>query len=294
MAKIFIFGAGLAGKSALSYLNKNHEILGFIDNDPVLQSTCCHGHKIYSTDILKSSTFDYIYIASEFFEQIKSQLENKLKIQPEKIKTLAARNIKSFQLGIDERSLLRAEQVLHIVSEHLKRSSIINYVDAGTLLGIYRDNALIPWDDDLDFAVHENSVDRLISAFPDLLNELTQITGKKWQIKQLVAKQTFGAVKKGVIRSFKLFCIDSVVDVPSIDFFIKYIDGNRMDYVLASRGISMPSSYIEKRKYINFKGFNLIIPENTDSYLAGHYGEDWKIPKRDWDLSMLCNSKIFE
>ena len=47
-----------------------------------------------------------------------------------------------------------ALSVLFIVTQQLNQEKVNYYIDLGTLLSMYRDGQLIPWDDDLDLAVN--------------------------------------------------------------------------------------------------------------------------------------------
>ncbi|MZK49877.1 chemotaxis protein [Clostridium beijerinckii] len=84
MIKIIIFGTGSTSFKVISMLNKNTKIIAFADND---KSKC--GKKINDVEIIYPSnileyTFDYIIIASQFNEDIYSQLI-KLKVDKNKI-----------------------------------------------------------------------------------------------------------------------------------------------------------------------------------------------------------------
>jgi len=44
----------------------------------------------------------------------------------------------------------------------------------------------------------------------------------------------------------------------------------------------VPSYYFKNLSAINFYGMEFKVPAETEEYLAYKYGEDWRIPKRDW------------
>ena len=43
-----------------------------------------------------------------------------------------------------------------------------------------------------------------------------------------------------------------------------------------------PSHYFTNLSTIKFYGMNFKVPAETEEYLAYKYGEDWKVPRRDW------------
>ncbi|WAJ71046.1 LicD family protein [Catenovulum adriaticum] len=290
--QVYIFGAGLAGKAALAHLD-DKEVLGFFDNNQSKVGTFLCGKPIKCPSSIPSLNFDYIYIASEFFEQIQYQLLNEYHVCANKTRVMSASEIKPFYFGVSTEARDISEQILGLLCQMLKQINATFYVDAGTLLGVYRDNALIPWDDDLDFALLSSSLDIVCQELVNILNALQQLTGVEWSAKEHFSACNFRTVKKGTIRSIKLRPTGNNVYLPSIDLFVKYVSGDLMDYVLASRGISMPSQYIYNTKTFDFKGYGLIIPKDPERYLEEHYGSGWRVPIKKWNLSMLSNSVLF-
>ncbi|SBS25465.1 LicD family protein [Marinomonas aquimarina] len=288
-----IFGASQSGLSAKHNLSHEYCFSAFIDNDPNKAGMLLDGLPVHNASALPKLKFDQVLIASEFAEQICHQLTHEYQVPSSQLISLAARDIKPFHFGDDEDKKAQAERMLGFLSEKLQSVGITFYVDAGTLLGIYRDDALIPWDDDLDFAVDASESEPLADCLNGLLPELTSITGYPWRLVSHRAERAYGAVPQGSVRGYKLQVADESTSFPMVDFFLKYIDGDVMDYVLASRGIRMPSCFMKERKAHSFHGQIIMIPSDTESYLAQHYGADWKTPKQAWNLSMLDNAEVF-
>ena len=89
--KIFIFGAGGAGRSAARKLETEFQLLGFIDNDAKKNGSWLGEYKVYEPGILRSREPDHIFIASEFSEQILDQLLTVFDISLRKITILDSR-----------------------------------------------------------------------------------------------------------------------------------------------------------------------------------------------------------
>ncbi|MFT5313268.1 MAG: hypothetical protein ACI8Z9_001758, partial [Paraglaciecola sp.] len=221
--KIVIFGAGQAGIAALINLRGKYQPVAFCDNDANKVGTQLQSLPIISPQQLQSTKYDLLMIASEYFEQIQQQLEGDFAIPCERIKVLSASQIKSFHFGDSQSAKDKAEQILFILCNVFKSCDIKYHIDAGTLLGIYRDNALIPWDDDLDFAVPSDMLDKIRINEQQILSALQSVTQTSWKCTELFAENDFGLVKRGASRSFKLEAIGTSRALPLIDFFVKYL-----------------------------------------------------------------------
>jgi hypothetical protein len=289
--KVVIFGASLSGCSAFSDIADVYDVLAFTDNDSKKQGTKIEGIPIISPSEIAALKPNKILIASEFFEQIQGQLTQ---LVPQiKVEVLPARLIKPMQLKNSHRQGQTAVDLLLMLSESLALHEVPHYVDAGTLLGVYRDNALIPWDDDLDFSVNADFLDHSINVIEQLLPKMCEITGVTWTLHQYINQQSYGAVPIGAIRALKLLPNEKREIFPGIDFFVKYIQGNHMDYCLASRGFRMPSRHFSQTPSHEFAGGLVYLPHAVEDYLAGHYG-DWRTPQQNWSLSEIKSATVFK
>lgn len=290
--QVVIFGASTAGAAAYKNLCKDYDVIAFCDNDASKVGSLLETIPIISVVELKQLHFDTILIASEYFEQISHQLISDEGISPEVIQVLHANQIKSFHFGDNEQQRESAEKVLFALCKVLKHLKIKYHLDAGTLLGVYRDKALIPWDDDLDIAVTSLDVSLIKQYAQVIADALEKASGCRWGISELFADKEFGLVPKGQTRSFKLSPNNDNEDLPLIDLFVKYLDAEHMDYVIASRGFSMASRHMKNVDTIQFKQQTLHIPSDVEGYLTAHYG-DWQTPNPNWNLSEIKSATVF-
>jgi len=284
-----IFGAGDAGCAAYELLRNEYNIVAFADNDASKFNTELLGLKVISANEIRTSGVQKVLIASEYSEQIFKQLTT-LKLE-QTIEVLASRYLKAIDFSQTE-IREQATSVLLSLCDKLNITDIRYYVDAGTLLGIVRDGELIPWDDDLDIALHAADTEQFESYLPLLLDELKNIYDVQYTANSYTTKTGFGAVPAGAIRNFKLLPTEPKSTMPMIDVFVKYIHGDNMDYCLASRGIRMPSVHFDSYDEFVFKQQVIKLPHQHEAYLRAHYG-DWQTPKPDWSLSELDNSTLF-
>jgi len=288
-----IFGAGEAGIAAAHKLSTEYEIVAFCDNDKSKVGKQFMSSPIISPEQLVDHQDSTIFIASEFAEQILSQLNKITLLDPVKIQVVPASFVRPINFGQDRSTRQMADSILQLIAMQLNLVRAKYYVDAGTLLGIIRDGELIPWDDDLDFAVESSHCQLVKNTLETMLPELEALTSCQWQLLELKNSRDFGAVRIGEIRGYKLKPQDSTKALPLIDFFVKYVDGDWMDYTLASRGIRMPSRHIKQTVSHNYKRVQIAIPNDVEGYLQRHYG-DWQTPNQEWNLSDLNNATLFD
>lgn len=286
---ILIFGAGAAGFNALQHLKEENDVLAFVDNAIEKQGNTLAELPVISPTEIANVEFDELHIASEFFEKIREQLIVEQQIDASKIKVLPSHMLTPMQFGENNNSM--AVKVLFALCQCLSSSDISYFIDAGTLLGIYRDGELIPWDDDLDLAIADSSKLSAHKALGNALPSLDRLTGGQWVLETHLSNTRYGVINEGDIRSYKIKNLDTTLLLPMVDVFIKYINGEIMDYTLASRGVSLPSRHMNNLESISFKGQQLSIPADPEGYLEGYYG-DWRTPVKNWDLSMLKAAKV--
>ena len=149
------------------------------------------------------------------------------------------------------------------------------WCEAGTCLGIVRDKDFIAHDSDIDIGL---------------------IEWERWQEleKALIADDfhqlhTFGTPENGLEMSFSKHGV-------KIDFFFFYPKGERLWHSAWKDGeqlfLEFKAKYILPTKRTEFLGFEVNLPNDTDSYLQSRYG-DWHIINKDWDWSKdpLCIRK---
>ena len=156
-------------------------------------------------------------------------------------------------MAVAERLLLEAKEIMD-------RLGVKFFLRQGTCLGAVRDNAFIPWDDDLDLGVilepngfTQQSIESILVAFrqsgyyaqTELSNSVTLLTALKDNIR-------IDILFHQVIR-------EQIYHWP---------------------GIWLPARLFYQLKEIPFLGKTFSVPNPPEEYLRIKYGPNWRTPKR--------------
>ena len=153
-----------------------------------------------------------------------------------------------------------ATSVLKEMKRVLDDADVRFFLRQGTCLGAIRDNALIPWDDDLDLG----SVIGLHGLTEEMVETVAATLREKGHIVKL-DRQDHGlqmVLVKSTLRvewrCFRVFG-DSVYQYPAV---------------------RTPVRLFADLKEIEFLGERFYVPDPPDEYLRLKYGEDWMTPKQ--------------
>ncbi len=149
--------------------------------------------------------------------------------------------------------------VMNTMKDVLNKNGIIFYLNFGTLLGAVREHDFISNDMDIDVAIFEKDVDKLVSLIPELYNIGIKIC----------------RYHPGIIYSFIYKGIIYDVDVyRTTKFPYKY------------RYFSMVSKYFPKfyvnrgSEKIEFAGDLYDVPKDPVKFVEYMYGKNWRIPQK--------------
>lgn len=157
----------------------------------------------------------------------------------------------------------KGDAIIEYVHKVLKKTGSEFFVDAGTLIGIYRDGKLLKRDMDVDMAVKvkdQNDALRIRQILVDNGFEL---------------RIMFSTPKNGLIQD--------AFDYDGIRVDMCYFQGNETSdycYVLYGENkiIKMTFSKIKSTKLFKYKNQEVFIPVDSDKYLEERYGKTWKTP----------------
>ena len=176
-----------------------------------------------------------------------------------------------------------AVQMMKRITGILEKSLIPYILEAGTLLGIVRENRLLPWDNDVDITITRQHMARVKQSLWKfrLLGYFVRVKRYKRDLKYF---------KRGEIRIIKIkhvspmnfFRKDVVVDI-----FLKKKIGKEYYWTVGVKSPvlkSVPERFYDHHTQIEFEGKLFSVPEDYIGYLECHYGKEWKIPVKEWDF----------
>jgi hypothetical protein len=156
-------------------------------------------------------------------------------------------------MAVAERLLLEAKEIMDSLGVKF-------FLRQGTCLGAVRDNAFIPWDDDLDLGVilgsngfTEQSIEPILAAF----------------------RESGYYVQTG--RSNSVIYSTALKDNVRIDILFHQII---REQIYHWPGIWFPIRLFNPLKEITFLGETFAVPNPPEEYLGIKYGPNWRTPKR--------------
>ena len=200
----------------------------------------------------------------------------------------------------------------------LKKSRISYWLCHGTLLGIIRDGNLIPWDHDIDIAVwYKKDIKKKLKKLmlknnfklkkkyfveDDLLTFIKkggrEVDINFYQVKKknfkeiafinwfvpknnicklvdaLSLAESYEGNLKFIIKNFKYF-----------EFFFKKLKNFliQKNYFYKNIGYTQPLDLLKKFEKLNFKNIEVVVPLKYKEYLNYIYGNNWRIPKKNYN-----------
>jgi len=167
--------------------------------------------------------------------------------------------------------------MLSKVTSLLEKNNIDYLLEGGTLLGIIRENRLLPWDNDLDISITEKFYNELIHIIPQLKKLGYMVWSKTFDYdEEPLSTQKIRIIK---LRTRKLHFIRGEV---GLDIFIKFKKENRYYWQVGEKIKSSPAHFYDNLTFHTFNNKQYMLPQQYKEYLTYRYG-DWKQIKKDWN-----------
>ena len=190
--------------------------------------------------------------------------------------------------SLTQNNLIRARKILILVTSLLTKKNIPYHLEGGTLLGLVRDQELLPWDHDVDISIPE----KYAKSFLKLRVRLF-LKGYKISVRR--SKLSLGAIQKNQYSIFKIkpligyitqwFKPHHLRNFITLDVFIKTHDNTHTYWQAKGKVMRVENKYYESFETIEYKGMELKTPNHYEAYLNEKYG-NWKIPVKQWDCSV--------
>ncbi|MCF2948125.1 LicD family protein [Paraglaciecola aquimarina] len=279
--RTLLFGAGDGARQYLVNNIANHNLIGFVDNDEAKQGTQFEGAPIYAPSELKNIEFDKIVITTQWALEVQKQLLEELHIEPQKVVLPEKNQLKKLTPFSNQKSLNLAREIVTGLSSLAIQRSVSLSVDFGTLLGIVRDNDIIPWDDDIDFSAPLSSQHEVELLCSDFIKRHSSVLA--WSLEKL-------SNKNGLVAGLLIKFSDksgSYSEFTTSICFREFKDGNALH--MPSLGMWFaPQKHFEQLDIIEWQGQKIQVPNDYKDYLSFQYG-DWNTPKKNIQLSDYAN-----
>ncbi len=173
-----------------------------------------------------------------------------------------------------------AKKVLRKVCGLLDKNHIPYVLEGGTLLGIIRENRLLPWDNDVDITITEDRLEKLMS-----LKRRFRLAG--YELKLRLSREDMphfplGSVRLVKVKTTKLFLFHGY---GIMDIFVKRKIGDKYYWIVGPRDHvlkSVPCHFYENLGRYPFEGYEYSVPADYENYLTCRYGE-WRQTVKDYD-----------
>jgi hypothetical protein len=153
-----------------------------------------------------------------------------------------------------------AEDLLREAKQIMDELGVVFFLRQGTCLGAIRDNALIPWDDDLDigsiYGLHgftEASIEPVAAAFRahGYYVRPSSFAGETW----------LGLMKNNIRIDWLCFRV-------------------RQEHIVHFPAARIPVHLFHDLKEIDFIGERFLVPNPPEDYLQYKYGPNWRTPNQ--------------
>ena len=176
--------------------------------------------------------------------------------------------------------------MLQDVAEFLEKHCIKYILDYGTLLGIVREQRLLPWDSDMDLSITSDFSDTFLKNRWKLW-----VMGYRTRVRRY--KKDVGPFKKGSIRIIKIQTRKFLFfrGIRLMDIFVKTKVDDEYLYTVSENPYflkSIPKEYHENFTNIHFNNKKYSVPKKFKEYLTFVYS-DWQTPVKKWNFKTSDN-----
>ncbi|MFC1898347.1 LicD family protein [Candidatus Cloacimonadota bacterium] len=182
-----------------------------------------------------------------------------------------------------------ALKLLQDVTTELEKSGISYWLEGGTLLGIIRENRLLPWDNDMDISMY-------IKDRWNLVKVALKLMFKGYRISTRFYNRDLGPFKKGELRMIKVRNYEKFLKKGEVmlDIFLKRKVENDYFWTVGIKSPilkSSPAKFYDELDWTDFNGKKYMISKDFDGYLTYRYG-DWKTPVKEWNFKKDDNAIV--
>lgn len=187
----------------------------------------------------------------------------------------------SGKIKLDDKYLEKSLRLLERATTFLEKYNIPYWLEGGTLLGIIRENRLLPWDNDLDISIRSEDFDRLRRILPKFFYRGMIAKVREYKIDD-------PPFQKGEVRLIKVYATKYLFFKSPLvlDIFVKKKLDDQYYWVVGVKRRAkkaVPARFYDELTTVQFNHKTYSIPKLTDEYLTYRYG-DWRTPVKTWNF----------
>ncbi len=184
----------------------------------------------------------------------------------------------AYDIKLEGKNMDEALQLLEGIAKILDTNKIQYWLEGGTLLGIRRENRLLPWDNDVDLSMMNQDPSVMKNLIDSIKKAGFRVSLRKFD------KNTdyFKAGDYRIIKIRKKLLFGLVKGKICLEIFVKHQTKDRIYWQIADKVKNVPALYYQTFKSIDFNNYSYQAPLQTNEYLTYRYG-DWKTPVKIWD-----------
>ncbi|WP_298286648.1 LicD family protein [uncultured Lutibacter sp.] len=183
----------------------------------------------------------------------------------------------AYNITLTGKNNKEALDLLELSAKIMNTCKLVYWLEGGTLLGIRRENRLLPWDNDLDFSLMYPGKPKLDTLINQLKSEGLRVRVRKFKNTLPFKNGDLRIIK---VRKKKLFGL--LKGNVCLDIFIKYNYNEKAYWQIGNKVKNVPYKFYATVKEIKFNNYSYSIPKLTDEYLTYRYG-NWKVPVKNWN-----------
>lgn len=190
----------------------------------------------------------------------------------------------SYSFNTKKRQQLAISTLIKI-TDILDRHNVPYFLEGGTLLGIVRDKAILPWDHDIDLSITEESINMVLKLRWVFFRHGFILSLRRSKTEAVPCnKNDITIIKIKPSFSYLLSIIFSPRYINSVicDTFVKKKHSGFYYWQAMNKIMRVSENYYNSYNFVSFYNRNLKVPSNYKNYLTEKYG-DWTVPVKEWN-----------
>lgn len=175
----------------------------------------------------------------------------------------------------------KANKMLKDVCRLFDKENIPYSLEAGTLLGVIREDRLLPWDSDLDIVSFSDYTSKIVKLKRKIWFKLGYRMKIRYQHNDVPKPFKKGDIRviKIQVRRFYFFKAYNLMDI----FIVKKKDDNYYWFEGTKPTVlkTVPASFYDNLTRIEYNKNKFTVVKDYENYLEYRYG-NWKVPHKEY------------